>query len=86
MHKAAAYEALCRELAYWRAMPEDALIACIGRPAHVQMVSVGGEHIQIEVTVRRQGDVLRIIGVANGPSHWRLERLEEVIAIRLTGY
>lgn len=87
VHKAVAYEALARELERWRAMPASDLLASIGKPATVLPVSINGEEIAIEITVQRhdrEPDTLRITGTANGPSHWRLERLVESIIVRMT--
>jgi hypothetical protein len=84
MHKATAYEALARELERWRLLPRQELVANVGKPASVRLVNIAGEDIALEVAVRWHGEVggaLRIIGVANGPSHWRLERLEESIVL-----
>lgn len=86
MHKAVAYEALARELERWRAMPASDLLASIGKPATVLPVSINGEEIAIEITVQRhdrEPDTLRITGTANGPSHWRLERLVESLIVRM---
>lgn len=85
MRKASAYEALARELERWRSMPARELAESIGKPACVQSVYIEGEEIALEVTVRwhdRERSAVRITAVANGPSHWRLERLEESIVIR----
>lgn len=86
MYKATAYEALARELERWRTMPATNLLACIGKPASVLMVTIDGEQIAIEIAVQRhdrEPDALRITGTANGPSHWRLERLVETIIVRM---
>jgi hypothetical protein len=88
MHRAVAYQALALELERWRSLPEATLVANIGKPASVQTVNIGGEQVSIEVMARWQGSIdgaVRVTGVANGPSHWRLERLEESIVVRLSG-
>lgn len=86
MHKATAYEALARELEHWRSMPAGQLVATVGTPASTRNVTIDGEDIAIEVSAEWQGheqDAVRITAVANGPSHWRLERLVESIVVRL---
>jgi hypothetical protein len=86
MHKATAYEALASELERWRSMPAPDLLANIGKPATVLPVSIDGEDIAIEITVQRHyrdPDAVRITATANGPSHWRLERLVESIVVRM---
>jgi hypothetical protein len=86
MHKATAYEALARELERWRSKPAADLLASIGKPATVLPVSIDGEDIAIEITVQRhdrEPNAVRITGTANGPSHWRLERLVESIIVRM---
>lgn len=85
MNRAAAYDALARELERWRAMPLRELIANIGKAASAHSVRVNDEDITIEVTVHRKDrDAIRITATANGPSHWRLERLEESIIVQLS--
>jgi hypothetical protein len=49
-------------------------------------VKAVGEDIAIEVAAhwhREVAGAIRITGVANGLSHWRLERLEESIVVAL---
>jgi len=87
MRKAAAYEALARELERWRLLPKQDLAAKVGRPASVHSVNVNGEDIAVEVAAHWQneeGGPIRVTGIANGPSHWRLERLEESIVVPFT--
>jgi hypothetical protein len=84
MHKAAAYEALARELDRWRLLPKQELVTNVGKPASVHSVNINGEDIAVEVSAhwqKEEGGAIRITGVANGPSHWRLERLEESIVV-----
>jgi hypothetical protein len=86
MNKAAAYKALAQEIERWRSMPHVELIASVGKPASVTYASVNGESIALEIALYWYGDdqaAVRIVGVANGSSHWRLERLEESIVVRL---
>lgn len=69
MDRGEVYAALARELWVWE-----------GRPASERVVRVGGEDVTVRVSVRwgneRRG-TLRVEAVADGPSWWRLERLEE---------
>jgi hypothetical protein len=84
MHKAAAYEAPARELERWRLLPKQELVANVGKPARVHSVSINGEDIAVEVAAnwhREEGGAIRVTGIANGPSHWQLERLEESIVV-----
>jgi hypothetical protein len=84
MHKAWAYEALARELERWRLLPKQELVASVGKPARVRTVNINGEDIAVEVAAqwhREEGGSVRVTGIANGPSHWRLERLEESIVV-----
>jgi len=84
MRKAAAYEALARELERWRLLPTQELAAKVGKPASVLSINIDGEEIAVEVTAhwnREEGGAIRVTGIANGPSHWRLERLQESIVV-----
>lgn len=84
MHKAAAYEALARELERWSVLPKQELVAKVGKPARVHCVNINGEDIVVEVAAHwhgEEGSAVRVTGIANGPSHWRLERLEESIVV-----
>jgi O-acetyl-ADP-ribose deacetylase (regulator of RNase III) len=84
MHKATAYAVLARELERWRLLSTQELVASIGKPARVRSIDIDGEHIAIEVSARwhnEEGGSVLVTGVANGPSHWRLERVEESIVV-----
>jgi hypothetical protein len=84
MHKAAAYEALARELERWRLLPKQELVASVGKPACVRSVNINGENVDVEVAAhwcKEEGGAVRVTGIANGPSHWRFERLEESIVV-----
>jgi hypothetical protein len=86
MHRAAAYEGLARELERWRLLSRQELVANVGQPARMYSVNINGEDIAVEVAAhwhRDEGGAIRITGIANGPSHWRLERLEESIVVPL---
>jgi hypothetical protein len=65
-------------------MPRSELVDKVGKPALVTSATVNGEEIAIEVMVHwhdQERTAVRVTGVANGPSHWRLERLEESVVI-----
>jgi hypothetical protein len=86
MHRAAAYEALARELERWRLLPRQELVANVGQPARMYSVNINGEDIAVEVAAHwhgEEGGAIRVTGIANGPSHWRLERLEESLLVPL---
>jgi hypothetical protein len=86
MHKASAYQALAKELERWRSMPRGELVAAVGKRVSACSANVDGEEIAVEVEVHWHGDnrtAVRISGAANGPSHWRLERLEESVVVSL---
>ena len=86
MHKASAYQALVQELELWRTMPRSELVAKVGAPASVRYASIDGEDIAVEVALHwhdKDRTAIRVVGVANGPSHWRLDRLEESVIISL---
>ncbi len=84
MDRAQAYATLAGELERWRHLPFDDLVSLVDTSPSVKSVPVGAEVIDVEVRVRwadvRRG-ALRVEAVANGPSCWRLERLEEAITV-----
>jgi len=47
MRKAAAYEALARELERWRLLPTQELAAKVGKPASVLSINIDGEEIAV---------------------------------------
>jgi hypothetical protein len=85
MHKHSAYRVLAQELERWSSMPRDKLVEHVGKPASETRVMADGEEIAVEIALHwHEGQAaIRIAGVANGPSHWRLERLEESVVVRL---
>ena len=87
MHKAVAYEALARELERWRSMTSRELVENVCKPPFVKHTNVNGEDIEIEIALQWRDagrTTICIVGVANGPSHWRLERLEESVVVSVS--
>ena len=86
MHRSHAYSALANELEKWRTMPSAELVALVGAPATRITVHAGGEEFEIEIALSWEGfdrEAIRIVATANGPSAWRLERLQESIVVPL---
>ena len=84
MNRADAYAILSRELDSWRQRPYEHLLALVGRPPSSEIVLLGTEDITVSVKVRwadAEKNLLRIEASADGPSCWRLERLEESIIV-----
>jgi hypothetical protein len=79
-----AYAKLTAELERWRCLPFDDLVSLVGASPSVTSVSIGAEVIDVEVCIRwaeaKSGAIL-VEAVANGPSCWRLERLEEAVVV-----
>ena len=85
MQRATAYRALSKALEGWARLPVEQLRTRVGRPPEVHTESIGGEQLTIEIAASWSDgsqDAVRIYGVVNGPSHWRLERLEESVLVR----
>lgn len=84
MHQADVTPKLFEELERLRLLPEVALLALVDAPANQRIVTVNGEEITIDVTIRwadTTRKALRIEAVANGPSTWRLERFRESLLL-----
>jgi hypothetical protein len=87
MHRANAYAALASELESWRQVGPDELAGRIGLPAIFRKVQVTGEEVEIELLFTWASptcDTVLVTGTARGPSHWRLERLEEVVRVPIS--
>ena len=85
MHRANAYSALATALEEWRRLPALELVARIGLPPSTQTVQVDGEELALDISARwsnAKQEAIRVQGVACGPSHWRLERVEEAILVQ----
>jgi hypothetical protein len=79
-----AYSILARELEHLRRLPRPDLVRCIGGPAIERTEWDGAEPLTIEVRVEwadEKAGTIRIRAVSNGPSCWRLERLEEAVLV-----
>ncbi len=86
MRRADAYSALASELTKWGSMPPADLMALVDAPPKRISVDSKGEEIELEISVTwatSERKAIRISGTANGPSAWRLERLEESIVVPL---
>lgn len=79
-----AYAKLFAELERWRCLPFDDLASLVGVPPSVASVCIGAEVIDVEVRIswaEAEPGAIRVEAVANGPSCWRLERLEETVIV-----
>jgi hypothetical protein len=79
-----AYSLLVQELERFRRLPHEELIRCIGGPTSEKTVQDEAGLLVIEVRVERvenKAGAIRIRAAANGPSWWRLERLEETTVV-----
>jgi hypothetical protein len=88
MHRANAYAVLSEELARFSQTPLLELQSQVGRPASRKDVKVAGEVLSLELAVTWADTghrALRLEAVANGPSHWKMERLVEHVVIPLKG-
>jgi hypothetical protein len=84
LDRAKAYAELAAELERWRRLPFGDLVSLVDASPSVTSVPVGAEVIDVEVRIRwaeAKPGAIRIEAVANGPSCWRLERLEETIIV-----
>jgi hypothetical protein len=88
MHKGNAYAVLSEEMAKFSRTPLADLMALIGKPATRKDVNVAGEILSVELVVAWADQThrsLRLEAIANGPSHWHLERLVEHFVIPVAG-
>jgi hypothetical protein len=79
-----AYRCLSQELEWFRRRPLEELVRCIGGPTIERVVRDEAEPLTIEVRIEwadSQRGIIRIRATANGPSWWRLERLEEAVLV-----
>jgi hypothetical protein len=84
MERATAYLALATELEAWRQKGPGQLRALAGLPPAVRHVDLGGEIVDVEVSVSwvdATQQNLRVEAVANGPSNWETERLVERVIV-----
>ena len=84
MDRIKAYSLLVQELERFRSLPHEELVRCIGGPTSEKTVQDEAGLLVIEVRVERvenRAGAIRIRATANGPSWWRLERLEETTVV-----
>lgn len=84
MDRHGAYAVLAAELDRYRRMPYAELAGRVGRPPVAKSIESRSGPLVIEVRlVWAEGDpgAVRVHGTADGPSWWRLERLEEAITV-----
>ena len=84
MNRDKAYSALAQELECFRRLPREDLIRCIGGPTIEKTEWDGAEPLTIEIRVEwadTKPGAIRIRATSNGPSCWRLERLEEAVLV-----
>jgi hypothetical protein len=82
-----AYSVLARELERFRRLPRPELVRCISGPAIERTEWDGAEPLTIEIRVEwadEKAGTIRIRAASNGPSCWRLERLEEAVLVHPT--
>jgi hypothetical protein len=80
-----AYSVLARELERFRRLPRPDLVRCISGPAIERTEWDGAEPLTIEIRIEwadEEAGAIRIRATSNGPSCWRLERLEESVVVR----
>lgn len=84
MQRAAVYEVLARVLSAAMREPYRDLVTRAGAPPTVSEAIVGGDAVAIELRVswlNRDAGILRLTAQGNGPSCWKLERLEESVSV-----
>jgi hypothetical protein len=84
LDRAEEYAKLTAELERWRRLPFGDLVSLVGASPSVTSVPVEAEIIHVEVRIRwaeAKPGAIRVDAVANGPSCWRLERLEESVIV-----
>jgi hypothetical protein len=84
MNRSDAYLVLSRELNAWREIPYGQLVKFIDEPMISRSARIGEDIVAVTVRVRWADAKRRRIlieATADGPSCWRLERLEESILI-----
>jgi hypothetical protein len=84
LDRAEAYAKLSAELERWRGLPFGDLVSLVDASPSVTSVSVGAENIEVVVRIGWAKDkpgAIRVEAIANGPSCWKLERLEEAVIV-----
>ncbi len=86
MYRDEAYALLSKELNLWKNKTTEEIFALVESQTVSTQRSNDGEEIKIEVIskwIDREKKKIRVEAIAYGPSHWKLERLEEKILIDL---
>jgi len=86
MDKAALYSVLASTLQNWEARGWAWLTAQMERAPEVQMTSVGGVPVVVEVSITwasADRTQLQITATGNGLSSWQLQRLEERLIVQM---
>jgi hypothetical protein len=85
LNRERAYCVLAQELERFRRLPRSDLVRYISGPVIEMTEWDGAEPLTIEIRVEwadEEAGVIRIRATSNGPSSWRLERLEEAVLLR----
>ena len=85
-YRAHGYAALAEALQSWSDLPLGELLSRIDSPAILSVVQIEGQEIALDLSatwVSSKHDAICVRGVASGPSHWQIERIEESITIHL---
>lgn len=84
MNRKDAYAILAAELESWKRLGYTTLAERVGEPMTTKSVPSGQEEISVRVQVRWAGTphgAVRVEAIADGPSSFRLERLQESVTI-----
>jgi hypothetical protein len=84
MNRNDAYAILATELESWRRLGYTALVKRVDQPSTSKSVAAGPEEISIRVQVKwadTDKSAVRVEATADGPSSFRLERLQESVTI-----
>ncbi len=87
MYRDEAYAILSKELNRWKNRSTDEIIAEAESTISKKIKTKDEEEIEIELTSKWTNEtkkIIRVEAIAYGPSHWKLERLEEKITIDLS--
>lgn len=87
-YRARGYAALVKALEEWHQLSASALVERIGMPPNTSVVEFQGEEFTLDIAVswaNSMQSAVRIHGVASGPSHWQIERVEEGLTVSLEG-
>jgi hypothetical protein len=85
MNRGDVYLVLADELEAWKRRGFQAALARVGQPAVARIERVGSEEITVCVCVRWNSEkrvTVRVEATADGPSCWRLERVEESLLLQ----